>query len=180
MGFNTRGSKVHPKSIDEIRKITTDVRSLIGLQPGWVDVHFILESTFTTYIPRFEYDIKEFEFLGNDLARTHPLIPRIEVRDDVYDKLCMGNGMARFTIAHEFGHLFLHRSPILQMGDGIHERYEDSEWQANTFAAEFLMPIEECKHLKTAADISKKFGVSIPAATHRLNRVLFEKRLGKL
>ena len=57
----------------------------------------------------------------------------------------------RFTLAHELGHLFLHYEPLLETspnavmratrdkraGDPEHER---AEWEANWFAAGFLMP----------------------------------------
>mgnify|MGYP000953860309 FL=1 len=42
--------------------------------------------------------------------------------------------------------------------------YEDIEWQANTFAAEFLVDIEEVKNL-TVEEVSKKYGVSQTVAT---------------
>lgn len=60
----------------------------------------------------------------------------------------------RFTIAHELGHLILHYMPLVEQhgedivmratrekraGDPVHER---AEWEANWFAAGFLMPRE--------------------------------------
>ncbi|MHC2017312.1 ImmA/IrrE family metallo-endopeptidase [Methylobacterium sp. CM6247] len=62
----------------------------------------------------------------------------------------------RFTIAHELGHLFLHYPMVLQKHPGstmFATRWVDDndtnlrrcEWEANWFAAGFLMPAEPFK-----------------------------------
>jgi Zn-dependent peptidase ImmA (M78 family) len=58
-----------------------------------------------------------------------------------------GNPMRqRFSVAHELGHLLLHPHPA--PGSHVHER------EANTFAAEFLMPAAEIRdRLPTPVDI---------------------------
>ena len=87
----------------------------------------------------------------------------------------------RFTIAHELGHLFLHypialkSHPGLPMvatrwvgeGDAVHQR---SEWEANWFAAAFLMPSEKFVLYyedHAPAQCAKKFDVSLPAVENR-------------
>lgn len=95
----------------------------------------------------------------------------------------------RFTIAHEIAHLLLHRDYIAQAvhvdKDFVINRDEVSasgtdalEIDANTFAAELLMPAEwlrtamkrevdlEDKHALT--EIAKKFRVSVAALQNRL------------
>jgi Zn-dependent peptidase ImmA (M78 family) len=87
----------------------------------------------------------------------------------------------RFTIVHELGHLFLHypialkAHPGLPMiatrwvgeGDAVHQR---SEWEANWFAAAFLMPAERfvlyCED-HSVAECSRKFEVSSSAVENR-------------
>ena len=51
--------------------------------------------------------------------------------------------------------------------------YEDSEWQADTFAGEFLMPFSVIKKekLMTPEAISRRFNVSYAAATIRLKKL---------
>lgn len=87
----------------------------------------------------------------------------------------------RFTIAHELGHLFLHFPKVkrdhpgcpmvatrkIEPGDQTQQR---AEWEANWFAAAFLMPAQSfreyyAKHgtVRTTA----KFGVSQSAAEVR-------------
>lgn len=88
----------------------------------------------------------------------------------------------RFTIAHELGHLFLHFPKVKRERAGqpmaATRRVDQNdpsqnraEWEANWFAAAFLMPeqdFREC-HAKahSAADVAKKFGVSQSAAEVR-------------
>ena len=87
----------------------------------------------------------------------------------------------RFTIAHELGHYFLHypnfadRHPETTM---IATRYVDNndadqrraEWEANWFAAAFLMPEEKFKadyESNTEREVAKIFGVSLSAVDVR-------------
>lgn len=76
----------------------------------------------------------------------------------------------KFTLAHELGHYFLHfnsedeRKMAARMGSGR------IEWEANWFAASLLMPksLIETKRLDSAYAIASYFGVSLQAASVRL------------
>ncbi len=78
-----------------------------------------------------------------------------------------GNPMRqRFSIAHELGHLLLHPDPA--PGSPAHER------QANTFAAELLMPAAEIRDrlpaptdLTALKDTADGYGVSVAALAYR-------------
>ena len=78
-----------------------------------------------------------------------------------------GNPMRqRFSVAHELGHLLLHPEPA--PGSRVHER------EANTFAAELLMPAAEIRdRLPTPVDvtalkeIADGYGVSVAALAYR-------------
>jgi Zn-dependent peptidase ImmA (M78 family) len=72
----------------------------------------------------------------------------------------------RFNLAHELGHLVLHRSAASSLAD--------MEGEANAFAAEFLMPREVLRRefpipltLSGLADMKKKWGISIQALALR-------------
>ena len=78
------------------------------------------------------------------------------------------------TIAHELAHYLLHRSIRLGLarraeGESI-PRYKDPEWQATAFAAEFLMPADEIRHM-SIYDIASTYGVSKQAAAFQLTLV---------
>ncbi len=83
----------------------------------------------------------------------------------------------RFTIAHELGHLFLHYEPTVQkspdaimratrdkrFNDDAHER---AEWEANWFAAGFLMPRSVFKSVAdhmSDEELATYFNVSLQA-----------------
>lgn len=78
----------------------------------------------------------------------------------------------RFSIAHELGHYVLH-FPLTDQRPMKAYRFGSDrvEWEANWFAAGFLMPADEFKqHFNGAASlraIAKRFGVSMAAAEAR-------------
>ncbi|MGU3358929.1 ImmA/IrrE family metallo-endopeptidase [Methylobacterium sp. M6A4_1b] len=89
----------------------------------------------------------------------------------------------RFTIAHELGHLFLHYPLVSSSAPGTvmvatrwvnesNEALQRAEWEANWFAAAFLMPAAEFKQVYEARGRSSDatsihFGVSPKAAEIR-------------
>ena len=90
----------------------------------------------------------------------------------------------RFTIAHEFGHYILHylwfKSDQPNYPNTYATRYSKGstpqvEWEANWFAAAFLMPEskvrEEWKLSESVLALSNKFNVSISAASLRAKRL---------
>lgn len=87
----------------------------------------------------------------------------------------------RFTIAHELGHLLMHLDPIKQSDpnagmratrwvDETDKSQKRAEWEANWFAAAFLMPKDnftaDYKALGLAS-VAAKYGVSTTAAEIR-------------
>ena len=89
----------------------------------------------------------------------------------------------RFTLAHELGHYFLHRNTQPSWMDTFtftraDEKSDPMEWQANQFAAEFLMPKK--KFLQMVAngvdnvdDLAKEFKVSTMAVRIRAKNLGF-------
>lgn len=89
----------------------------------------------------------------------------------------------RFTIAHELGHLFLHFPKVKRENPGKEMRatrkveksdqaQQRAEWEANWFAAAFLMPsvVFQDAFVKLGpAGAAAKFGVSQRAAEVRAN-----------
>jgi Zn-dependent peptidase ImmA (M78 family) len=75
-----------------------------------------------------------------------------------------------FTIAHELGHLFLHMGYIIDKNkwDAIDEYidsakyrlgYSEEEYEANQFAASFLMPAEEYKEFVRLSAVNNKIPI---------------------
>lgn len=93
----------------------------------------------------------------------------------------------RFTIAHELGHLLLHLGPIQKKDpsavmratrwvDKSDESQRRAEWEANWFAAAFLMPKAEFIEAYKAVGIQRvqfDFDVSEMAAQTRAKSLVF-------
>ncbi|WP_198040729.1 ImmA/IrrE family metallo-endopeptidase [Phaeobacter inhibens] len=83
----------------------------------------------------------------------------------------------RFSMAHEFAHFQLHRKNLKELEEGeriLHRSDERNliEWQANSFAAEILMPEdqfrEEIERTRgNISEIAERFGVSELALRYR-------------
>lgn len=122
----------------------------------------------------------------------------ITLRSDVLERL-RDPGRARFTFAHELGHVVLHGHVLKSQqaaafrdftATARYQRPEDvpayacPEWQANAFAAALLMPRDAVReYIRTlpaphevdasAAElVADRFRVSAQAATLRLDRLL--------
>ncbi|MDO4587970.1 MAG: ImmA/IrrE family metallo-endopeptidase [Planctomycetia bacterium] len=116
----------------------------------------------------FEYEyVSDREMEEGLEGLTVPKDNKIVIPESIMILAVHGDGRARFTFAHEIGHYFLHRHEkqgfARQRCCNI-PTYRSSEWQANTFAGEFLMPFhliyglnpdeirEKCIVSRTAAE----------------------------
>ena len=165
---------VPPLSRVDIEKMAFLVRDAIQCRdrPYFPVVSF-LESIPELYDPGFDYEYVEDSELPGVYAKYNPFENKIYIQSSVYDAACKGNGRARFTIAHELGHYFLHKQVasycrVTTSADNV-PGYRDAEWQANTFASYFLMPT----HIicgKTAKEVANICGTSLQASEIALNR----------
>jgi len=81
-------------------------------------------------------------------ASTHFQLRTVFIRDSLYQKLGADNPRARFTIAHEAGHIVLHtdqwdmmiRLAARAINVSKLVAYRSPEWQASRFGAALLMP----------------------------------------
>ncbi len=104
---------------------------------------------------------------------------------------------ALFCLCHELGHVCVHTQKLVELSKiphdvaalhrgevPSHRIFEDTEWQANAFAAAFLMPAAGLAELEargimlTAQEIVRRFNVSFDAARIRLD--IFCSRRGEL
>ena len=114
--------------------------------------------------------------LGGIEASWRPDERCISITQSTYDRLVRGDGRAPYTICHELGHCELgHQSPplLLHRNEPSHKRFEDTEWQADQFSAEMVMPLPVIlqERIETADGIRRRFGVSMQAAEIRLERL---------
>lgn len=108
--------------------------------------------------------------------------------EDTYDGLQVERPRARFSLYHEIGHGVMHVDELIRLARiphpvftalmrasiPKHNAFEDTEWQANAFAAAILMPARGLARLEKLhgplqpSMIAEGYRVSLPAATRRL------------
>lgn len=170
------GFRVPPQSIVNIRCTADNVRQIlqIGEKITQLKMGRFLDELSNNY--NIIYDVLEPHEMPHRGVEACCIPENLEIciRDDVYERACKDEARARFTIIHEFGHLILgHRRTINREVTTTLKTFEDSEWQANQFAAEFLMPLELIKKhgLHKSEEIENFFKVSSIAAKKRLRQL---------
>lgn len=116
----------------------------------------------------------------------------VELREDVAQRANEGHGRARFTAAHGLGHALLHRYELSTHTPMYEDRaqntdwppylrhYVSADWQANTFAETYLMPLEgvlaflahQSPNRFQMEDLACHFGVTLRTARARMNKIL--------
>lgn len=174
------GVKVSPLTTKDIRGIANNVRELFNINNAYLDIIDLFENKLLDY--GVVVDICTKEELGKDHGLTMPDQGIIRIREDVYIGAHEGKGRDRFTCCHELAHLIMHSGVSFarsQSAANDHRWFEDSEWQANTFAAEIMMPVSFVQRLcGGVGDMQNIFGVSFDAEITRW-RKLKEQRIIK-
>jgi hypothetical protein len=138
-----------------------------GAEP-WLPIDRVLEFDLPRFHEDFSLIVEEIDVLGNRHGVTLPRERTIILRRDVYERACEGHGRDRFTVAHELGHYLMHDAPGLErqspVSRGSIPAFRDSEWQANSFAADLLMPATMIQQFSTITEVCSEFGVSRDAA----------------
>ncbi len=159
-----------PLSKEKIRSYAMQVRKFLKLEPrdriNAAKLLDVLSELWKEY--GFRYIVlmdKDPRFGTKEEATTDITTGVIYIKESVMkDACCHKYKRANFTICHEIGHFVLHR-----MLGGVNltrlattkkpKIYEDTEWQADTFASEFLMPAEAAK-MMSSEEIRKTYCVS--------------------
>jgi hypothetical protein len=160
-----------PLSKSDIKKFVSTIRNSCNLSNIlYMPVIWFIEVLIPAIDNTFNYEIVEQSQLPpNTYACYDPSSNTMKISESVYDGACDNNGRDRFTLAHEIGHYFLHRTGVkLYRSDQPPQAFVNPEWQANYFASELLMPsyliqgmsIDEikckCKTSYQAAEIAFK------------------------
>ena len=166
--MSRKGITVPPRSKNDIYQIASNVRSVFGLTNPYVPIESIYE-ILPDVLEGFNFEVVPEAKLGVEHGRTYPNRCLIWMREDVYDNACNGSGRDRFTMAHELGHLFMHRNIQFSRNQSLEppKIYMDSEWQADTFASAFLIDDKYLHQCLTIQEVVSTFGVSYSAAKCR-------------
>ncbi|MBW5284569.1 ImmA/IrrE family metallo-endopeptidase [Burkholderia gladioli] len=171
-----RGFLVQPRSGELIRSVAHQVLDAMNMKGRQVPIVEVLEHVLPVMDEGFSFEVMTAEemiehFRQNAEGMTVHVDNKIVLRTDVYVGACSGNGRDRFTAAHELGHFLLHKGegmafPRESTGAKV---YCDSEWQANTFAREFLADLRHACSFASPNDLAVHFGVSIKVAEIQWN-----------
>ena len=164
------GLSVPPLSLKQIRKRCELIRTIFDIPLNApVDIVKVFEYILTQI--GVEFEIVPKHEMGTKHGETIPSENRIRIREDVYERACNGYGRDRLTMAHELGHLLLHRAETITFAreDGDIPPYKDPEWQAKAFAGELLAPYEYIKDM-SVIDIASHYGITEKAASIQRRR----------
>ena len=164
------GLSVPPLSLKQIRKRCELIRTIFDIPLNApVDIVKVFEYILTQI--GVEFEIVPKHEMGTKHGETIPSENRIRIREDVYERACNGYGRDRLTMAHELGHLLLHRAETITFAreDGDIPPYKDPEGQANAFAGELLAPYEYIKDM-SVIDIARYYGITEKAASIQRRR----------
>ncbi len=165
------GFRVSKSSVLEIRARAASVRMIL-MPDGAPDLEHFVQN-----LERFGItcDVVEEGFLPPGVeASCLPEKRVIYITSSTYDGIVRNEERARFTIFHELGHLLLaHSRSFHSDTTASFPIWENSEWQADQFAAEILMPLNliKSKNLTAAGELRTEFGVSHSAASIRLAKL---------
>jgi len=154
-----------------IKGMATAVRSVFELR-GRVNMLALLELALPDVLPGYRFEVVPDEYMIGAEGLTDLREPIIRLPEKVYRALEAGDTRARWTAAHELGHLLMHSNSRVHYARADHQdRCQDPEWQADTFAAEFLMPEKEFRATRTVEEAQGRFGVGYLAVKRRGNHL---------
>lgn len=166
-----------PLSIVDIRNFALGIRNVLDFNTNdkkFFPIVEFLELIMPQIVKGFHICVFDKNQMGNIHGLACPEDNCINIREDVYEGAIKDNGRDRFTLAHELGHFLMHNKnhvKLARIENGQKcEIYRDPEWQANTFAAELLMP-NNLMDTDNCFQIANDFGVSLSAAQIRVKKI---------
>lgn len=173
------GIIVPPLSKIKIAELTDSIRTGLEIDQPYLPIMEIYE-VLDVFLDGARFEVLFKDQMGADHGRTLPDERVIYIREDVYEGAYHGQARDRFTLCHELGHLLMHRGIALSRIDPLNPPpiYKNSEWQADVFASQLLMPRALLKQYSDAAAVVKDFGVSYEAAWVREEEYM-RKKFGK-
>jgi len=170
--MSNNGYDVPSISWAEIDDLTENLRRQYNqLNTPYFRILEILELVMSNDQKMFQIEVVSKDDMRTEYATTHQDGRHLRIREDVYIRASRGEGRARFTLAHELGHLIMHCCGIevfaLASGEYV-PAYRHSEKQADYFAASLLMPKKYFSASDTPELVQNRHGVSLDAARIRL------------
>ncbi|ENM0054935.1 ImmA/IrrE family metallo-endopeptidase [Stenotrophomonas maltophilia] len=163
--------QVPPLSTDKITAKADVFRKALGVETDRFPLIEVVEYAIPLLWEAFSLQVREKSEMGSAHGLTFPETAEIWLREDVYEGFLANQPRDRFTVAHEVGHLLLHNGVGLARSmrkPSELKAYENSEWQANTFAGALLIPTATAQRLRNELELADACNVSVDAAKVRL------------
>lgn len=165
------------RTLKELQNIAMQLRSTSASLNQSIDIIRVAEYILPQQIKNFtlvvleddEWKIEGIEAITvSQSGNIYLIIPEQTYRD-----ARIGRGRARFTIAHEIGHVVLHSAESIQLARKQIDYYKGDkhyspEWQADVFAAELLCPSSQLKNMRIM-EIQQTYAVSRSLAETQKN-----------
>ena len=156
-----------------------NLRCLFGFGNSYVpNICGVLEHHLPNLLPNYQFEIVdmiELENGGQAEAQTAFDPPRVTFRTETYLQLVKDDPHARFTAAHEIGHLFLHEGlrALNRMPEKSKSIFQSrsAEWQANEFAAAFLAPEHMLRCFDCPEEAAAMMCISLRTAQIRMTEL---------
>ncbi len=161
------------KSPEQIRAIARSVRQRLGVSKQYAPDLWAMLLRLAEQYPGFKLKSVPDSHLPHVEAKANSKAFVLKIRESFENALkYYGDHRARFTVAHELGHLFLGHpgnQPRVRVDKGVDVALADPqlEKEANIFASEFLMPSDLVDSSMSTGEISRRFQVSLEAAARR-------------
>jgi Zn-dependent peptidase ImmA (M78 family) len=170
-GRQPKKQKYTPKSEQFIRALARDLRRLLSIDHEYApDLLKALHHLNNVY-PRFKLKVVQDDDLPDAEAKAYCKACILKVRAGILNAISRyGDPRARWTIAHELGHIALqHPRGLFRMRpeQPISSEDEELENEADIFASEFLIPSHLAGPCRRPGEIATRFQVSIGAAKLR-------------
>jgi len=161
------------KSLRQLRKNTDrkfDVLEEIELRSSWGSKRYVYDVFSDDDWPGQQHE---------DAFVTFCPDPKLSIRESVYVGADHNDPMSRFTLAHELGHIHLHRrlagrrfarEPNKKLSLRTNPREEE---EANIFAGSLLVPNSYIKPHTTTWELKLRFGVSLAVAMEAIEQANF-------
>ena len=171
-------TRTKPMKRVEIRNYAIRLRRFLGFEDReFIQITKLFDSLsvyFSDLGFKFDYKVlpdNDDAFIKRQEAFTDMTTGIVYIKESVMEDACKGNSRGVITLAHELGHFCIHfiqgTAILSRVPDNeLVPTYCDPEWQADTFASEFLMPYAECIEM-SSVEIQETYHVSKKAAKVR-------------
>ena len=149
-------AKYTAKTYSEIIRLARLLRQILKIDHRFAPNLLEIFDQLKRFFPKLRLKIVPDFLLPDAEARAYPKHWLIKIRQGIYDGLLRGDARARWTLAHELGHILLqHPRRPFRVRDTNSARPIDPrlEREANIFAREFLVPAHLARNYKTIEEL---------------------------